>query len=154
MARGLSPLRIGAPTLPPIPYPGQTNFHEWVSKLYTELEIYFAKMKDQLVDNRGFLQVATQVVEDGFTVIPSANYVDLHPEDMVTPVTSSASFAISLGVPGQALIISNTGGGTITLKHDAQTWMAGLADVVLQPQTAIFMRWDSISLVWTQVVTL
>lgn len=156
MASGLSPIKIGMPVLPPIPYQGLKgqDFYQWVSKLYVELEIYFAKMKDQLVDNRGFLQVSSQTVDDGFTVIPSANYVDLRPWDGVSDITSDATVAVAVGVEGQALILSNTGGGNITIKHNAQTWLATLVDVVLPPQTAILLRWDPVSHIWTQVRTL
>lgn len=148
MASGLSPIKIGMPKMPPIPYEGKMSFFKWVAQLYVELELYFGKMRDQLVDNRGFLQVDSQVVEAGFSVIPSANYVDI---TSMSAVTSDTVAAIAVGVEGQALILTNTGGFNITLKHGAQTFLIGGVDQVIEPLHSIFLRWDNVTPVWTQV---
>lgn len=148
MPSRLSPLKIGVPTLPPIPYPGQTDFHNWVHQLYVELEIYFNKMKDQLVDSRGFLLVARQGVEDGFSIEPSAHYVDAFHDPVA--VTSSATAAIASGVGEQQIIVTNASGGNLTLKGGAQTFP--LTDVVLAPLEAATYRWDDFNKVWVRII--
>lgn len=151
MPRGLSPTKIGVPILPPIPHPGNVDPYKWVSQLYVELEIYFNRVNDQLVDNRGFLQVVTQAVANGFTVVPEASYVDLI---STAPVTSSSTAAVAVGVAGQAIVISNIGGSTITLKHGAKTQFTPAADKVLAPMTCIFLRWGLMGDHWMEIASL
>lgn len=153
--RGLSPLKIGAPTLPQVPYTGTPEeMQRWIHQMYVELELYFNKMKNQLVDNRGFLVVDAQVVEDGFTIQPTANYVDVFPADHVSDRISSATVAIAAGVPAQYLIITNTTGGLITLVNGAQTFFVAGEDLVLEPLHSVSMRWDGASKLWVQFIML
>ena len=154
MASPKAPLRIGTPTLPPPPYPGELNLQRWVSQFYVELELYFSRMKDQLVDSRGFLQVNTQIIGPGFSVEPTTQYVDVRPADWTSSVTSSAVAAVAMGVEGQALIITNIGEGSVTILNGAQTFLEDGVDQVLEPNVAIYLRWDETAHHWTQIVTL
>lgn len=156
MPNRISPIKIGAPSLPPIPYrarPGELI--NWINQLYIELEIYFNKMKDNLVDTRGFLMTDEQRVTDAFIIVPSAAYVDIRDigEPPTTIRTSDLVTAISVGTETQSLVISNVGSANIVLKHGAQTFFPGGTDITLLPLHSVFLRWDHIANVWTQVVT-
>ena len=156
MARkGINPLKIGVPTLPAVPYTGTPEeLQRWIHQMHVELELYFNKMKNTLVDHRGFLFVDTQVVDDGFVVQPVAHFIDIYPEDHVTNKISDPITAIAAGVPAQHLILTNTTGGTITLIHGAQTFFVAGVDLVLQPLNSVSLRWDDVSKVWVQFIML
>jgi|SRR5262245_3073218 len=151
MASRLNPIKIGVPALPPIPYPGETNFHQWVHRLYVELDLYFNKMKDQLVDSRGFLLVDRQaIVADGFTIEPAANYVDVLFDGAFT---SSTVAAIGTGIGEQQIIITNASGSpasTLTLVGGALIYP--VADVVLAQYEFATFRWDQVNKWWTRVI--
>jgi hypothetical protein len=110
-------------------------------------------MRNAMTDIRGFLQTSSQILNDGFTIVPDANYVDLRSATGGT-VTSNATAAIAAGVLGQGLVLTNTGTGNIVIKHNAQTWLTPLADVTLTYLTAIFLRWDNATRIWAQIKTL
>lgn len=142
MPSGQSPLRIGVPALPPIPYPGQTDFYDWVRRLYVELELYFNHMKDQLVDTRGILHIHAQHVSNGFVIKPTAAYIDLTSS---ASVTSTDPPFMSNGVEGQSVVLTNIGAFNIAVKTPAVKTLA--------PNQAIFFRWDDTNLRWVQITT-
>lgn len=143
------PLRTAMPTIPKFPV-RQEDVLRWIQDFCVEAEVWFNKANQMITDDRNLiLRDSQEITGDGFCVQPTAPYVDLHA--VSGTFTSDSTTAIAKGVVRQFLILSNTGGANIIIKHNAQTFLLNLTDFTIPPLYSIFLRWDDVSGVWTQI---
>jgi len=150
--QGISPLRFGVPSLPTAPYPGATDFYRWVERLYVELELHFSRIREQLVDSRGIFYVDTQFVTSGFTIEPTAFYVDL--KSGGANVSSHATLGVAKGREGQALVVTNVDSGTITIMASGLVFTPTGGNISLTRYSAVNFRWNETAQHWAQIIVL
>lgn len=121
-------------------------FARWAAALRLELDRFLVGVQRHAA-TKALVGTRVEVtVTDGFSLGVEDFVVCL---SAASAVSSSDSVALQDGADGQSVILLNAGSEDITVKHGANTRLAGSADAVLSQYGTLHLVWDGSD--WLQV---
>jgi hypothetical protein len=114
------------------------DIYRWAVELRRELDRFLSEVHRQVATKSLVGTRAETTVTAGFTLTVEDPIICL---SSATPVISSTTTALNDGMDGQWVILVNAGTQQITVKHNANTYLALEADVGLQTNECLFLVW-------------
>jgi hypothetical protein len=134
---------LNAPFIPNEPSAIRTvrdieDIYKWAVELRRELDRFLSEVHRQVATKSLVGTRAETTVTAGFTLTVEDAIICL---SSATPVISSTTTALKDGADGQWVILANVGTQQITVKHNANTYLALEGDVGLQSNECLFLVW-------------